>query len=103
MVNLNEYICHGIPNRCFKINGKHMPICARCTGAGIGHIIAFIAFAMQYKVAYYWIAVLPIIMLADWVLQNKIHAYNSNLSRLITGICGGLGVGILFWDIISWI
>lgn len=32
--------CHQLPERSFFYNGKQFPVCARCTGAIVGQIIA---------------------------------------------------------------
>ncbi|MBV1755609.1 MAG: DUF2085 domain-containing protein [Methanobacterium sp.] len=29
-------ICHGLPERSFKIKGHMLPVCARCTGLYLG-------------------------------------------------------------------
>ncbi len=89
--------CHGIPERCFKISGSHMPFCARCLGAAIGHTGAAISFFITVKLPLYFAAIGLVIMFSDWVLQNKIKIYHSNLTRLVTGIIGGYAIGILIW------
>jgi hypothetical protein len=33
-------------------------------------------------------------MFTDWWMQNKMHLYHNNFSRLITGILGGFAVAI---------
>jgi uncharacterized membrane protein len=33
-------ICHQRPDRCFRIDGRPMPVCARCTGLYAGAAIA---------------------------------------------------------------
>jgi len=40
-------------------------------------------------------------MLADWLSQNKWKWYHSNVTRLLTGIAGGFGMGIIIWTIVD--
>jgi uncharacterized membrane protein len=104
-MKLSEYTlgCHGIPERCFSINKKHMPFCARCLGASIGHISSAICFFWYYLPSFY-IAVLGLgVMFADWYLQNTLKKYHSNLMRLATGIIGGFSMGIILWSSIGFI
>lgn len=89
--------CHGIPERCFKIAGNHMPFCARCLGASVGHIGAAFSFFMAAKLPVYFTAIGLVIMLSDWSLQNKCKMYHSNFTRLATGIIEGYAVGVLIW------
>lgn len=84
--------CHGITNRCFKINGLPMPFCARCLGSAIGHVLCIFNFFL-FPLFPLWISGIGLlIMLIDWCFQNKIKLYHSNISRLITGILGGYAV-----------
>ncbi|PZR26432.1 MAG: hypothetical protein DI535_14270 [Citrobacter freundii] len=87
--------CHGIPERCFKIKGKAMPFCARCLGASAGHVTGLTAGIFLPAVPFYCLFAALLIMLADWNMQNKLHRYHSNISRLITGVGGGFAVGEL--------
>jgi uncharacterized membrane protein len=89
--------CHGIPERCFKIGGRHMLFCARCLGVSIGHIGAAISFFLATLPPAYFAVIGLIIMFGDWCLQNTFKIYHNNFSRLITGIIGGYAVGILIW------
>lgn len=88
--------CHGEEKKCLHVNGKHMPICARCVGTIIGHCSAFlISFFIVFSYGVYLISSgLLLIMLADWWMQNKVHWYHSNFARLVTGILGGFAVAI---------
>lgn len=89
--------CHGIPERCFKVRNKHLPFCARCLGASIGHIGAAINFFIGPMLPLYFAPIGMSIMFIDWVFQNKYKFYHSNFSRLITGVVGGYAVGIIIW------
>ena len=102
-MKLSDYTfgCHGIPDRCFKIKGKHLPFCARCLGASIGHILCAVMFFFYSLPALYFSLIGLIIMFADWTLQNKLNLYHSNIMRLITGIIGGYSVGLIIWTLIE--
>jgi uncharacterized membrane protein len=92
--------CHGIPERCFYHNGKPMPFCSRCFGCGIGHIFSLFLFLFG-SLPSFLIAVLLIMPLAiDWSVQKFIGILSNNYRRLITGILGGFGVGIIIWRIV---
>jgi len=93
--------CHGIPERCFKIKGKHMAFCSRCLGASIGHLGAAASFFIGGMLPIYFFPIGLGIMLGDWYLQNKYKLYHSNVSRLGTGIIGGYSVGLVIWWLIE--
>jgi uncharacterized membrane protein len=93
--------CHGIPERCFTIHGKHMPFCAWCLVAHIGHIWAAINFFVLPMLPLIFSPIGLAIMFIDWLLQNKYRVYHSNVSRLITGIIGGYSVGLVIWWVIK--
>ena len=95
--------CHGIPDRCFKFHGKHLPFCARCLGASIGHIGAAINFFVAQMLPLFFAPVGLAIMFIDWILQNKYNIYHSNISRLFTGIIGGYSVGLIIWSLIRFL
>ena len=95
---LTEYLsCHKIPERCFKINGKVMPFCARCFGCSIGHILSFILFLTGNLPALLIASVGMVIMFVDWLIQSHFQIISNNHSRFITGIVGGAGIGVLMW------
>jgi uncharacterized membrane protein len=98
-MRLNEISlgCHGITERCFKIKGKHLPFCARCLGASIGHITAAMNFFVAPMLPSLFSPIGLAVMFIDWLLQNKYKVYHSNTSRLVTGIVGGYSVGIVIW------
>lgn len=102
-LSLNDFTfgCHGIPERCFKVNGRHLPFCARCAGAGVGHIGGAINFFVAPMVSVVFFPVGLAVMLADWVMQNKLHWYHSNFSRFVTGIMGGYSVAMVIWWVVG--
>ncbi|MDT8715425.1 DUF2085 domain-containing protein [Clostridium sp. 19966] len=80
--------CHQIPERSFFLKGYQFPICARCTGVLIGYILSIFLFSY---ISFPMCIGLAIIMLLDWVIQYLNIAQSTNIRRLITGSCGGLG------------
>jgi len=84
--------CHQIPERCLRIDGKPMPVCARCLGVFIGLIMA--------SVLSLWNVIPPILVsftflafiMVDWGLQNYFGIFSNNKRRLATGILGGFGI-----------
>lgn len=83
--------CHQRPDRSFFYKGYQFPICARCTGVIVGHILAIpccCLWGVNYKVS----ISLLVIMLLDWLLQYTGRCESTNVRRLLTGICGGYGV-----------
>lgn len=89
--------CHGIPERCFSFKGKPMPFCARCIGASLGHIGAFVLFVSGLLPGIFVAITLILIMGVDWSLQKWFGIISTNPRRLVTGISGGLGVGVFVW------
>jgi len=99
---LREYIaCHRIPERCFKINGKPMPFCARCFGCSIGHILSFVLFLTGNLPVLFIASIGITVMFVDWLIQSYFKIISNNYSRFITGIIGGAGVGIFIWTFIT--
>ena len=83
--------CHGIPERCFEINGKHMQICARCLGAFVGVYLSATLSLFNVTPPVIASVALIAVILIDWGLQNYFGILSTNRRRLVTGIMGGLG------------
>lgn len=91
--------CHGIPNRCYKVNGKYMTWCARCVGASIGHVLSAAMYFFYFLPSLFYPLIGLVIIFMDWFLQNRLLCYHSNHMRLITGLIGGFSVGIFSWKL----
>ena len=90
--------CHRIPERCFVVKNWRMPICARCLGASIGHVVSITLAILGNTISPVLGASLVALMLVDWGLQEFFGIMSNNPRRLITGIAGGVGVNsILIW------
>ena len=96
MLNL---ICHRKPERSFHIKGYQFPVCARCTGFYISLIVYFTYtyyFFVDYTPFLLSSAILLLLPAAiDGLTQLLEYRESNNLLRFITGLLGGLGLGIL--------
>ncbi len=88
----NYWGCHQMPERSFFICKYQLPICARCLGIMLGYVIGIIFYISKIYLPLKVILFLPIITLLDWSLQSFLNIISNNFRRLITGICGGLGI-----------
>ena len=82
--------CHQLPDRSFFLHGYQFPLCARCTGVVLGHILALFTRPLPKFAPTAFLAV----MLCDWVRQ-ELGESSTNIRRLLTGILAGLAVGDL--------
>lgn len=106
------WICHRRPDRTFSIKGHRFPVCSRCTGIYIG---AFSYFLIAYFTPIKYTPILVIMailmtkpMIVDGFTQLLGLRESTNLLRLITGLLGGFGFGILtkalkFYILIWWV
>lgn len=102
----NHSGCHQMPERSFFYHGKQFPVCARCTGATIGQLIAIVTnvtwmislhkSGKEHKAPWFlsiWFTATSLaIMGADWSIQEVGIKESTNPRRLVTGIFGGYGV-----------
>ena len=92
--------CHCIPERCLSYKGRPFPICARCTGEGIGILLAIAAIGIRHP-AWYILLLLLLPMLLDAIVQRVTSYESNNTKRLITGaLFGYAGFTLLllsFW------
>jgi uncharacterized membrane protein len=95
--------CHGIPERCLHIRGYRMRICARCFGANIGHVVSFILFTAGLLPPFYFGPLLLLPLAVDWSLQHFFAVMSTNFRRVITGLLGGFGVGVMIWTTAAFI
>ncbi|BAU27758.1 putative membrane protein [Aneurinibacillus soli] len=83
--------CHRKPSRSFFINGKQMPLCARCTSIFLGYLaIPFLLFFYPNTPLYVGF-VLQIPILIDGFTQLYKWRESTNWLRFITGILSGIG------------
>ena len=98
-MNILNLICHRKPERSFFIKGHQFPVCSRCTGFYISLIAYFVYtyyFFVDYNLVLLLFAVILLIPTAiDGLTQLFEYRESNNTLRFITGLLGGLGLGIL--------
>ncbi|MGM9567137.1 MAG: DUF2085 domain-containing protein [Clostridia bacterium] len=82
--------CHCRSDRSFFFRGKQFPICARCTGLGIGFLFSLSLFFWRPPLLLGVLLMVPLIV--DGVLQLKTSYESRNPRRLITGILFAYGL-----------
>lgn len=97
----NNSGCHQMPERSFFYHGKQFPVCARCTGVFIGQTAAVILAMFKFTLKFPTSIMLICVMGIDWCIQELNIKQSTNIRRLITGICGGLGVFSLYITVIK--
>lgn len=98
-MDYTRLICHRIPERSFFFRGHQFPVCARCTGFYIG-LAAYFIYAffnyVDYDVNLLLIALILIVpAFLDGTTQLLEFRMSNNNLRLITGLLGGVGLGII--------
>ena len=56
-------VCHRITARSFSINGRQLPLCARCTGMYLGAMLTFVVLALAGRLRWSGLPPLPILLL----------------------------------------
>lgn len=80
--------CHCIPERCFTFRGRRFPICARCTGEGIGILAAILTIGFWHPgISVLFLLLIP--MLADSIVQRMTAYESNNIRRVVTGFFFG--------------
>lgn len=104
-------LCHRITERSFMINGRQLPLCARCTGMYLGVALAFLVLWLAGRTRYSDLPpVRVLLVLLGFVglmgidglnsyshfFPNAPHLYEPrNWLRLATGMGTGLAMGAL--------
>jgi uncharacterized membrane protein len=108
-------ICHRIPERSFFLNGRQMPLCARCTGTFLGAMLGMAALLVYRRHRAARLPSVPvlglmILFIALWgfdglnsymtFFPGAPHLYEPrNWLRMTTGILNGLALITLVWPI----
>jgi len=93
--------CHQMEARSFTVRGYQFPLCARCTGIAIGHIIGLIlGCAADVSL---WIALLMLPLALDGGIQYLTAYESNNRRRLVTGILYGAAFMSLCVRLLQWI
>ncbi|MDN4526485.1 DUF2085 domain-containing protein [Fictibacillus fluitans] len=95
--------CHRKPERCLKVNGKPMALCARCTALYSSYLLLpFLYFVPQWhSLAIALLLQLP--MLADGLSQKWKWRSSNNILRVITGSMSGIGQCLFIWLMADWL
>lgn len=98
-MNLTQFICHRKSERSFFLGKYQFPVCARCTGFYTSLIIYFIYtyfHFVNYSPLLLFSAVLLLVpALIDGLTQFFSYRESNNTLRFLTGLMGGLGLGII--------
>ena len=79
--------CHQMPERSFFFRGYQFPLCARCTGIALGHLLAFL-FAPFHPFRQK-ISILMIPLAVDGTVQYFSKYESNNKKRFISGFLYG--------------
>lgn len=98
-MNILNLICHRKPERSFHYKNHQFPVCARCTGFYIT-LFAYFIYAYFHYVHYNFTLILFAVILlvpaaVDGFTQLIGKRESNNTLRLITGLMGGLSLGII--------
>ncbi|MDG6225034.1 MAG: DUF2085 domain-containing protein [Candidatus Thermoplasmatota archaeon] len=94
-----RWACHGAPDRCLKVKGKPMWLCARCTGFYAGSIIGALPGVIMGLMGMRSLHVLIVFILSiapmavDGMTQFAGWRTSNNVMRLATGLLAGSGGG----------
>lgn len=95
--------CHQLKERSFHYRGKQMFVCSRCFGILFGYIILSpILFFLGLKIGFYSI-ILLVPLVFDGLLQYFKILKSTNFRRLVTGLIGGIGLGLFIINLIIYI
>ena len=93
------FFCHKRPDRSFHFKGRKFPVCARCTGLGVGYISAFIVLLVAGMLDFWVVFILLAPMIIDGVGQLLNKWQSNNMRRFITGLLGGIGILYFFFNL----
>ena len=82
--------CHQMPERSFFIGDYQLPLCARCTGIVIGHVLGIVVSFFHRLPFLCLLGTIP--LMVDGLVQEFTSYESTNRRRLCTGILYGFGV-----------
>jgi uncharacterized membrane protein len=95
--------CHQLKERSFHFRGKQMFVCSRCFGIIVGYIIISpVFYFLKLNLGFYSILLL-IPLIIDGSIQHFKILTSTNIRRLITGLLGGIGLGLFIINLILYI
>lgn len=86
-------ICHQYPTRCFWVLGRPTALCARCTAAYVGVLVAALGLPLPRRWQWRFALGAGLLVLAagDPVRQMLTHHESSMFARVSLGLMGGVG------------
>lgn len=110
---LGYALCHRITERSFTINGRQLPLCARCTGMYLGAALTILILWLSGRARFAALPPLSILLILLGLIgimgidginsyshffPNAPHLYQPhNWLRLLTGMGTGLAMGAILW------
>ena len=111
-------ICHQIPERSFFLNGRQLPLCARCTGTFLGAIVGLVAMLLlgrrrASRLPSVYSLLILVFFVGFWAFDG-LNSYMTffpgapnlyepqNWLRLTTGMLNGLALLIILFPIFSY-
>lgn len=91
------FTCHKRPERSFHYKGKPFPICARCTGLGVGYLLSFAVLLIVGLFQWWLIPLLILPTTIDGMGQLFGKWQSNNIRRFVTGVPAGIGIFFLFF------
>jgi uncharacterized membrane protein len=89
--------CHGIPERSFRVSGRALPVCSRCTGVIAGSLAFVPAILILPRDA--WLIVISVLLTMPLVIDGMTQASgkrsSNNRIRFITGLLAGIGIALM--------
>ena len=114
---LGAAVCHRITGRSFTINGRQLPLCARCTGMYLGVALTFLTLGLAGRLRRRDLPPLRLLLvLAGFVGLMAVDGLNSyshffphaphlyeprNWLRLATGLGAGLAMGLVVFPALA--
>jgi len=107
-------VCHRLPDHSFRLAGRQLPLCARCTGTFLGALWGFLGLVTKGRASRFP-PVKVLILLVGFIILMGVDGLNSYLSfigaphlyephnalRLITGTLYGLSLSILVFPVLN--
>lgn len=111
-------ICHRLPERSFFLNGRQLPLCARCTGTFLGAVIGLVAMLLlgrrrASRLPPISILIVLVFFIGFWAFDG-LNSYMTffpgapnlyepqNWLRLTTGMLNGLALIIIVFPIFNY-
>ncbi len=86
-----SFVCHQKEDRCFFVNGAHLPVCSRCIGIYVGFFLGVVAFpflkkSLSFKPYHLILSAFPI---GVEIIGEKLYIWNDHWIRLLSSITFG--------------